>query len=275
MSDVSGPYDPSAIEGEKPSGHQYVSAKDLRVWGIAFVLLSVPFYFIYKVLEGNSERHRCTSNLGAIYKAINLYAEQHDNRFPPLVRTESDFVTPSLGENGTPYTWVSDVAPFMGTRQTFSCPTSTETERVLNESGESSSQTIASSYGMYVPYGGVLTSLVESPDQVVLIAETSDRGSQATVDPIPFGKSTPDGFAIGWSNSNTDPGKKADMVTRLAFPDAAKGPTKKGRHGAYLQALSASGELIQLGPDEAAFRTGGGVNPHWRLPPGYRPLGGG
>ena len=272
MSDATGPYDPNAVEGEKTTHGQYVSAKDLKVWAIGLAVLGAMFYPIYKVLEGNSERHRCISNLSSIYKAINLYAEQHDNRFPPLARTEGDGVTPSLSANGNPYTWVSDVAPFMNARDTFVCPTSEPAERVQNESAASTKLTVPSSYGMYAPYGGVLTSLVESPDQVVIVAETSDRGTQETLDPTPFATKQPDGFMIGWSDTNTAPAKGTDSVTRLAFPGLGKGKAV-ARHGKFIQALSASGELLQLAPEDSAFRTGGGVGSHWKLPPGYRPAG--
>ena len=94
MSDHTGPYDPNALEGERPGGTQYISGKQVRVAAIALAVLSVPFYFIHGVLQGNSERHVCISNLRGIYNAINLYAEQHDNRFPPIARSESDGVTP-------------------------------------------------------------------------------------------------------------------------------------------------------------------------------------
>ncbi|RYG17531.1 hypothetical protein EON82_23750, partial [bacterium] len=202
MSETGGAFDPNAVEGERPSGSQYIQLKDLRIWAIALGLLSIPCYFVYKVLEGNSERHRCISNLGAIYSAVNLYAEQHDNRFPPMARTESDFVTPTPSPQGHPYTWVSDVSAFMNTRQNFVCPTAEDAEVVRNESPESTKKTVNSAYGMYIPYGGILTSLVESPDDVVLIAETSNRGAKDTFDPMPYRSSLPDGFTIGWSDSN-------------------------------------------------------------------------
>ena len=189
MSDATGPYDPNAVEGEKPVGHQYVSVKDLRVWGIGLLVLSVPMYFVYKVLEGNSERHRCITNMSGVFSAINLYAEQHDNRFPPLARTQPDGVTPQLSENGEAYTWISDVQPFLTKRASFVCPTATAPEAVPNE-GEGG-KTLPSTYGMYAPYAGILTSLVEAPDQIILVAETSNHGAKATYDPVPFGARHP------------------------------------------------------------------------------------
>ncbi len=274
MSDIQGAYDPNAIEGEKTGGAQYISARDLKIFGIALLVLSVPLYFVYQVLLGNSERHRCTSNLGAVYAAINLYAEQHDNRFPPIARTQADQITPDLGTTGKPYTWVSDVAPFMSTRQSFLCPSAKPGEIVHNESGESAKKSVDSAYGMYVPYSGVLTSIVESPDEVILVAETSNQGSESTFDPKAFGEGIPDGLAIGWSDSNAEPGKTTTSVTRLAFPGAAAGATKRARHGGFIQALSASGKLLQLKPEDASYQSSGNVNSHWRLPPGYRGPGG-
>lgn len=274
MSD--GPYDPNAVEGDKSSGGQYIQRKDLKVWGIALVVLGVASFPIYKVLEGNSERHVCINNLGEMYKAIQLYAGEHDNRLPPVARTEADGFTPSLGEGGHPYTWVSDVDVFMTKRASFLCPTASPEENVLNESAAKANATVPSSYGMYTPYGSVLVSLIESPDAIVLVAETSNRGAKTTLDPTPYGEGLPDGFAIGWNNSNAEPDKKTDAVTRLAFPGSAKGTTLEGRHGNFIQALTASGELIKLSPEDAAYRFEGvsGAAPHWKLPPGYRGPGG-
>lgn len=274
MSETSGAFDPNAVEGERPSGNQYIQLKDLRIWAIALILFGAASYPVYMVLAGNSERHRCISNLGAIYNATNLYAEQHDNRFPPIARTAGDFVTPTLSPEGHPYSWVSDVSSFMSTRQNFVCPTAKDAEVVRNESPESSKKTVNSAYGMYVPYGGLLSSLVESPDEVVLIAETSNGGAESTLDPVPYGSGLPDGFAIGWSSSNGLPATGTASVTRLAFPGSAKGATKVGRHGAFIQALTASGKLITLAPEDATYNTGGGVNPHWKVPPVYRGPGG-
>lgn len=279
MSDTNVPYDPSAPEGESFGGSQYVTLKDARKYLIGFGLLAVLSYPVYTVLMGQSERHRCISNLRAIYQAINFYSGEHDNRFPPLARTEGDGITPSLSENGLPYTWVSDVSPYMSPRQNFRCPTALDSEIVVNESPQSSKATIPSAYGMYQPYGGVLIATVESPDQVVLVAETSNGGGHDTADPLPLtgldGSKRPDGYVIGWSNSNVDIDKKTSFVTRLAFPGSGKGPTKEGRHGKFIQALSASGELLQLVPDDTQFHLAGAINPHWRIPPGYRGPSGG
>ena len=271
MSDVGGAYDPNAVEGDKSAGGQYVTKKDLKVWGIGLVVLGLFSYPVFQYLQNQSERARCGTNFRAVYQAISLYAEQHDYRFPPLARTEGNGVTPSLSDTGHPYTWISDVAPFMNARQSFLCPAASEAERVQNESPVSATATIPSAYGMYVPYGGVLTSIVENPDEVVLIADTSNRRGQETLDPLPYGKGLPDGFAIGWSNSNVMPDKETKSVTRLAFPRSGLGPTDAGRHGKFIWAMSASGELLQIHPDDAIYNTGiSGVNSHWRLPPGYR-----
>ena len=264
MSDSAGPYDPNAVEGDRSGGAQYVTRKDFKTVAIVLVALSVLFYPIYRELQGNSERTRCKANMRAISNAVSQYAEQHDNRYPPVFRSE-DGQKPDLTENGVPYTWVSDVAPYMNSRQTFLCPTATAKESVANESIVAGKKSSRSAYGMYLPYGGLLTSLVESPDQAILIAETSDRGSEKSVDPVPY-VDRPDGFAIAWSNTNSLPDKKTATVSRLAF----RGGTDP-RHGEAIYSLSASGEFIKLHPDDASYRLQGvgGINPHWKLPPGY------
>ena len=271
MSDSGGAYDPNAVEGDKSAGGQYVTKKDIKIWIVGLLVLGLFSFPVFQYLRSQSERARCGTNLRAVYQAISLYAEQHDYRFPPLARTEGDGVTPSLSDTGHPYTWISDVAPFMNARQSFLCPSASEAERVQNESPVSATATIPSAYGMYVPYGGVLTSLVENPDEVILVADTCNGGSSQTRDPVPYGKGLPDGYAIGWSNSNTMPNKTTNSVTRLAFPGSASGTTDAGRHGKFIWAMTASGELRQLHPDDASYNLGiGGVNPHWKLPPGYR-----
>ena len=272
MSDGTGAYDPNAVEGDKSAGGQYVTAKDIRIWAIALVALGVATYPIYQYLQGQSERARCSANLRAVYQAISLYADQHDNRFPPLARMEPDGVTPSLSEKGLPYTWVSDVAPFMNPRNSFVCPSAKPDEIVLNESGEAGKPNVPSSYGFYAPYAGLLTSLVENPDDVAIVAETSDRGAADSLDPVPLGAKLPDGYVIGWSDSNTEPGKATRSVTRLAFRISKDGNEAVGRHGKFVWGLTASGELRQITPDDLKYQSKlSGVNPRWKLPPGYRP----
>lgn len=274
MSDTGGAYDPNAVEGDKSAGGQYVTGKDLKIWGIGLLVLGVMSYPVYQYLQKQSERARCSANLRAVYQALGLYAEQHDNRLPPLARTEADGVTPSLSESGLPYTWVSDVAPFMNPRQSFVCPSASKEETVLNESGESTTASIPSTYGMYAPYAGALLSNVENPDDAIIVGETSNHAAAESLDPKPYGAKLPDGFAIGWSNTNTDPDKTTASITRLAFPGSAKGQPEAGRHGKFVWGLAASGELRQLTPEDVAYRNGlGAVNSHWKLPPGYRPPG--
>lgn len=271
MSDT-GRYDPNAVEGDASGGGQYITAKDLRIWGIALVVIAIFAFPIYKVLEGNSERHRCIVDLQAVYEAVNLYAGEHDNRYPPLARLDPDG-KPSLGDTGLPYTWASDAAAFMTKRASFTCPSSDPSENVRSESAGGGE--IASSYGMYIPDGGTLTTLVESPDDAILVAETANLGVKGSFDPMPYPSSRPDGFAIGWSDGNSAPTKKTAGITRLALFEE-NGKRTRGRHGNYVQAMTASGRLLRLTADDTAYRLDGvsGINPHWRLPTGFRPAGG-
>lgn len=277
MSDQA-PYDPNAPEGDTASGRgQYMTVRDLRVIGIALVVLGFLLFPVYGYLKGNSEKARCTQNLKAISEALNLYANEHDSRYPPIARTEEiGGVVPSLGKNGYVYTWASDISGYMSQRASFRCPTATEAENVLTEDIKGGDRAIPMSYGMYAPYGGYLTSLVEFPDQAIIVGETSNRGALDTFDPHPFvgsdGTPRPDGFVIGWSNGNDFSGKP-DAVTRLAFPNSADGkflPTGASRHGRGIHLLTASGERILATPDSAIYRNPRTLlpSPLWAVPAG-------
>jgi hypothetical protein len=269
-----GAYDPSAPEGSEPSRSQYVSKKDVRIVLVGVILLAIAAYPIYKMLERNAQRSVCATNLGAIAKAISQYAEVHDERFPPIMRTGPN-LEPDLGTSGYPYTWASDISEIMSPRSSFKCPAAQNEEITTIEGRE---KIIQSSYGMYAPYGGYLRTLVPNPDQTVLIAETTNFGALATYDPTPFktidGQTVKfDGFVIGWNNTNNDPDDKSDKVTRLAFPETSGGVFRKDgpmRHDGGIHALNCSGAMLGhlLKPTDAIvpIRRGlpGGI---WEAPP--------
>lgn len=245
-----GSYDPNAPEGAEGGSSQYVSKKDVRVAIAGVILLGVLAYPIYKLLERNAQRSVCATNMGAISKAILQYAEMHDERFPPIMRTGPNN-EPDLGTSGHPYTWASDVSELMSPRASFKCPAATPEEITKVEGRES---TIDLTYGMYEPYGGYLRTIVPSPEQTVLIAETSNLGALGTFDPLPYknlsGAVVPyDGFVVGWNNTNSDPDGSSNMASRLAFPESSGGKflkTGPTRHNGGIHALNCSGALLPL-----------------------------
>jgi Tfp pilus assembly protein PilE len=272
MSDT---YDPAAPEGEITSRGSYVTGRELRALIIVGVLALVAFLPIYTIFKGKTDRARCTANMQAMFDAMGLYAEQHDGRYPPIDRSETPgSLVPSLGETGHVYTWASDIAGYMSARASFLCPSANPEEIVQTEDPRSGSKTLPLSYGMYAPYGGYLVSLVENPDQTVIVAETSNRGSNHTYDPLPFtsltGQPLPDGFVICWNDSNDNGDAASKTVTRLAFPGTDAGVFAKGgdaRHGDAIHMLTATGERVNSNQLSSIFHHGKLVSPLWTLPP--------
>ena len=306
MSDSNAPYDPNAPEGEVTGRSQYMTRKDLRTMLLGTAVFLLCLYPVYKMMEKNSERARCTANIKAINEAISLYAQEHDGRYPPIARGDvtNQGIVPTLGASGHVYTWASDVQNYMSARASFLCPSAEPDEIVYVEDPRTNAKTLALSYGMYAPYGGYLTTTVENPDQTIIVAETSNGGANSTYDPCPYlttalgksgqaveppcgqpgGDKLPDGFVIDWSDSNAGPTMRtvnadksvtpgSKFVTRLAFPGSSNGvfdnKTTQARHGESIHGLTATGERLNLTPEMAAFYSTDGrrLNPAWTVPP--------
>lgn len=273
-------YDPTAPEGDASVGSAYISRKDVKVIVIGLVALAIICTPIYMTMLDNSKKARCTQNMKAIMDALNLYASEHDGRYPPLARTESiESIVPEVGANGLIYTWASDIAPYFNTRASFKCPAATDEEAVAIEDPTNPKGKLLLTYGMYAPYGSYPTALIENPDSAIIIGETSNRGTGESYDPSPLvgrdGTPRPDGFVIGWDDSNdpyTEP-KMAKFVTRLAFPGTNKGVfEEKGRtrHPKGIHLLTASGEKLTVTPEVAGTKLKGAPNSAWRYPTGVR-----
>lgn len=264
------PYDPTAPEGDA-GGNQYLSKKDLRILVVVLVLLGFALYPMYLYGLRSRDKSLCTQNMKAIFDALHLYAVDHDDGLPPVYRTGNGDM-PGLGASGKPYTWASDIAPYMNVRSSFVCPAADPSENVHAEDQKTLKGDVPMSYGMYAPYGGFKTFNIENPEQTVIVAETSNDGAQTSYDPLPFdkGRQVPDGFLIGWDNSNDQASSASRFVTRLAFRETSNGlfgSKAYGRHDNGIHALTASGERLNLKPDNAVIvqqdRLPGGF---WRVP---------
>ena len=267
-------YDPLAPDGAAPRGSTYVTRKDIKIVAVAICFLAVMMWPIFKVLERRSEKARCINNMKGIMDAINQYAIQNEDKFPPLFDSGSND-EPMLQKSGAPYTWASDLQEYMNPRVTFVCPSAEEAERTKSQDSHNSMKSFELSYGMFAPLSGFNRSLVEDPDNAVLVGETSNRGSEHTFDPIPFtdssGNKLPyDGMVIGWDNDNFDGNTKTKYVTRLAFPHS-EGPkfekTGEGRHDEGTFILTVTGHLKTVKPNFAAVsRRYGSLYGTWPMP---------
>jgi hypothetical protein len=241
-------YDPNAPEGASaPSGAQYMSRKDAKVFLTGFALLVVGLIPVYHFMRAKAWKSSCQSNMNGIMSSLTLYSEQHDDRFPPMYNANSEGEPFVEQGSDIPYTWVSDIAPLLAKRTKLVCPAADETEYAysINPAG---GPPIASTYGLYTPYANAIFGNIDSPDRVVLLTETANSGANRTYDPKPFKSTKNDGMIVGWDNSNIAPTDETKFVTRLAFKNTLNGPNgdSEGRHGEVNHAITAGRRRIFL-----------------------------
>lgn len=251
------------------SGH--LSRKDLRVLGVALVVFGSILGIVYYYMKRDAERKICRTNMSAVFKAISLYAIDNDNQLPPTHQMVPGTDEPVV-ENGAAITWVTSVSQYMDPKRNFVCPSAAPEEYAFNQgySETKGTYSIPSTYGMYAAMSAVSISLVPNPSDVILLAETSNKGAKDTYDPVPF--SAPyDGFLIGWDTSNVWPTGLTQFVTRLAFYNGSKGPYGQGaipRHDKGIHMFTVEGSLITALPTSADVRMNQGVPVgQWTTPP--------
>lgn len=274
---------------DSPRGSAYASKKDIKWMLIGVGGLLLLLYPAYLYMLGISNVHVCASNLNAMYQAVSLYAQDNEGRFPPIAEEADPRTGAPLMANGRLSTWMSQAFRYQPKESIYRCPAAADDELVPSEgrvenptTHQMETRTILSSYGMYRPYGGAVSTNIERSSQTVIIAETSNRGAQGSYDPHPFlspeGQPLPyDGFSIGWSGGNVSPtellakepdkssAKKDDkelakspdskddkeppqIITRLAFRQVgAKGDLSQayGRHQ-FIHGITADGNLLRL-----------------------------
>ncbi len=267
-------FDPSAPEGESRPGSAYVSRKDVKVVGVALVFLGMMMYPVFRVLARRTEKAKCIMNMKGIMDSINQYATLNEDKFPPVFAT-GGADEPMLQASGAPYTWASDLFEYMNPRAKFVCPSADKSEYSFSQNPRSDTLRFPLSYGMFAPLSAFSRSLVEDPNEAILVGETSNLGARNTFDPLPFvnsgGQKMPfDGMAIGWDTDNFDGDARSKYVTRLAFPDTANGvfPEKgDGRHDEGTFVLSVTGQLRTVKPSMARVeRRYGNIYGTWPMP---------
>ncbi len=259
-------FDPNAPEGDIRVRSQYVSKKDVKVVVTALVILSILLYPVYQYMKGESEKSRCKANLKAIGEALALYAQNHDDRLPPLGATDSNGNL-QLDASGLPYTWIDDASAFLNARAGLTCPSAQPNELTSMQHPTEMGKKLESTYGMYAPYASALLSIVENPDEQIVVGETSNFGASGSYDPLPLKDSSGkvagnDGFVIGWNNDNLNPTSSTDAVTRLAYPGTSNGTFREGgetRHPKGNFYLNATGGLMALPPSGAVVHIRGGM----------------
>jgi len=264
------PLDPAEVEERRKS--VYVSKKELGIVAVMGVLLLFGFFLLYRTLKQGAEESVCTRNMKEIFTALGLYLQDNNDRFPPVfVRDAED--APML-ERGHPVTWVTQIHANFSRRASFRCPTAGESELAANRGNRDDIERVDSAYGFYVAREFAEQPRIAYPSEVVLVAETSNRGARRTFDPHPLldASGSPlasDGFAIGWDTGNALPEPGSRFVTRLAFPESAGARfSEKGesRHRNGIHALTVDGSLRWIKPPAARLeRIGEDVAGLWSV----------
>ncbi len=247
-------FDPSAPEGATaPSGGQYLTRKDVKLILLITAVLVVAMIPLYFVMREKAFQSTCKKNLNGTMVALMLYSEQHDERYPPLF-SENSRGEPDEDANGIAYTWISDIYSFKADRIDFVCPTASK-EDLTYSANPKGGEPIPSAYGFYAPYASSSTELVDNPEIVVILAETSNHGANKSFDPKPFAGKY-DGYVIGWDNTNdcVESNDGIHAVTRLAFPGTENGKPDLaiGRHNEFIYGISANRQKLTLFPKDMA-----------------------
>lgn len=207
--------------------------------------------------------------MGGIMEAMMVYSSDNDGRLPPAYESNRQG-DPEVDQDGLAITWVSLVSQYKSDKVSFICPASEEVEKAYSRSIDGSER-IASTYGYYGVYGGQSLELIDDPDSVILLAETSNNGALGTFNPLPFSNTKNDGMVIGWNDSNLEPSEQTSSVTRLAFRESSGGifENKLGRHEATINAITASRQRRVIGSSDARTeysRSKFTLTGYWREP---------
>src|SRR2546430_16118584 len=90
---------PGEDDREDGPRSQHFSKKDLR-WALPVIAFAVVALVIgYRYFKKQSDEHVCVSNMNSIFKAVSLYANDWDDRFPPIA-WESNSLTGDPMING-------------------------------------------------------------------------------------------------------------------------------------------------------------------------------
>ena len=244
-------YDPQAAD-DAPGRSEYLSKKDAKWIAIILGAIALAAYPAYQYANDQKNKALCSNNVKAIGDAMNLYAGGFDERYPPVF-ADNGSGQPTVNAEGVAETWASGISSYINSTKSFRCPgaEAEESAPALVASGSS-----PMTYGMYVDHGTTSRTSIDAPDETILVAETSDLGTQTSFDPLPL--SPHDVFAIGWNNSNTEPSRETTSVTRLAFRNTGTGnyggEKVVGRHAAGIHAVTVSGRRVILKPNDAYVR---------------------
>lgn len=259
---------------ERPSGGGYVTPRDIRIALIGVALLLVALTPLYRFYRDETNFTTCRQNLLAVSKAIEVYAQENNDRLPVA------FVRDAQGEpyleDGKPVTWATSIRGYMNARKTMRCPSAETGDECTTVGPTSTDPTLTTTYGMYFAVETQPINTFVDPSATILVAETISGGKRGSLDPKPLLGGN-DGFLIGVDSGNfRNPQvlKAANWVTRLAFADLQKGggvnAEARANHRKGHIAITLAGNAYLLSPEQAMIQRDlqGEIGAPWAVPAG-------
>jgi prepilin-type processing-associated H-X9-DG protein len=274
-------YDPEEEEGRKRPSH--ITRREIIIVGIFVLIAAIAGIPVYRYLLDLKNTHICTQNLFDIGQAMEAYAADNEDRFPPVYMTDDAGNFPRTFDNKTVFSWASVISQYAKKPEVFSCPAASPEEGVLNAPGGNGNPFV-SDYGMYAALSTVPRGSISQISTIALVADTDNQGTDGTADPLPFkdaqGNLIPDGIVIGLDTTNLTSADRsrahinaAKYATRLAMPDTdSRGFHKNSftRHPDGLNMLMADLHREHIHGDEALVTHPGknapGITGRWAVP---------
>jgi hypothetical protein len=244
----------------------YLTGAGLRWLLLAFLLVvSGALAYIKFVWEPARWPLHIKGDLRAIHGALFLYAEQNNDGLPvAYTRTGNGVLTDTQGR---PACWASQLSDYISDIDHFTSPAIPKewgTPIAYRErlTGKLSEATLSYGIVSWATLPPIRTYLLEKYH--VLVAETISSGKGGSYDPIPLPGGVPDGFLIGYNDSNDQPSPNSQFVTRLALVGGGSDPTKLSpAHPGGVLALFPDGRVGRLTPSDVAVPQGTLQN-RWR-----------
>ncbi|MEW5882699.1 MAG: hypothetical protein AB1725_00555 [Armatimonadota bacterium] len=245
----------------------YLSQKGFRwmLLGFSLAVLGALAY-IKLVWEPARWPLHIKGDLRAIHAALFLYAEQNDDGLPMAYITTAGDV-PLADSQGRPAVWASNLADYISSVEHFTSPAIPKewgTPFAYRDRQTDELKGATLSYGIlsWMTLPPTRTYLLE--DTQVMVAESISSGNGGSYNPRPVPGGLPDGFLIGYNDSNFQPTAESKFVTRLALVGTGKDPTAlQPVHPGGVLVLFPDGRVASLPPAEAEIPRGT-LKSRWR-----------
>ena len=241
-------------------GHTYLTRRDFMLF-MAIAVVLVALAYILFIVPGLRNRHFVVSksNLEKMARGLKMYADANNGGLPPVHQIGT------LDAKGRPSTWANQIFDYTGRLDIYNNRANPdEGNTMLTRTTTDGVQTdVELSYGM-------LTSadtgrFYEIRDQTIILAETLGNGALGSYNPEPLGG--PDGFMIGYDNTNAFADSQTKFVTRLAFKKGGDAPLGlEPIHPKGVVGIRADGSIVTFSTAAEAFpvsKTGRNPSGHW------------